>query len=244
MAKYKALGLTLPLAFSLTALFLVPGHNGQEQTTVSKSSPSKSRRKVIDVNHFPIVEFSASELGDAKRKARGEKHNKSDWAVSPDAVSDSTVKVDGVDLTLPALPIDKAAAVVIGTVAGAKAYLSNDKTGVYSSFNVLINDVLKNSGKLMVGNSIEVEREGGRVKLPSGRLHLYMVPEQDMPHVGGRYVFFLAKTSDESVFEIISGYEIRQDAVYPLDDLPQARAYESFTPANFLNELRTKITNQ
>ena len=242
MAKYKTLGLVLPLTFGLT-LFLVPPKNDQEQSTVSQSLPSKTRRRVIDVNRFPMVEFSASELSDSKRRSRGEKRNKSDWLVSPDAVGDSTVKVDTVDLSLPAFPTNKAAAVVIGTVADAKAYLSNDKTGVYSAFTVLINEVLKNSGKLMVGNSIEVEREGGRVKFSSGRVHLYMVSEQDMPHVGGRYVFFLAKTSDGSVFEIINGYEIREDAVHPLDHLPQAHAYENTAPANFLNELRMKLAN-
>jgi hypothetical protein len=151
------------------------------------------------------------------------------------------VRVDSIDFSSPAFPIKEAQAVIVGTVSDAKAYLSNDKTGVYSVFSVLIEEVLKHSGKLTVGSAIEAEREGGRVKFPSGRTHLYMISEQDMPRVGGRYVLFLSETNTENVFEIITGYEIRADSVSPLDELPQTRAYENAMPANFLNELKTKL---
>ena len=208
----------------------------QEQISGSRSKPRK-----IDVNHFPIAEFASSETKDAKRKARAEKRNKSHWRVDPDSVSDSTVRVDSIDFSSPAFPIKEAQAVIVGTVSDAKAYLSNDKTGVYSVFSVLIEEVLKHSGKLTVGSAIEAEREGGRVKFPSGRTHLYMISEQDMPRVGGRYVLFLSETNTENVFEIITGYEIRADSVSPLDELPQTRAYENAMPANFLNELKTKL---
>jgi hypothetical protein len=151
--------------------------------------------------------------------------------------------VDSVDVHLPALPVEAASTVVIGTVVGGKAYLSNDKTGVYSTFTVLINEVLKNSENVRVGNLVEAEREGGRGQFPSGRVHLYMISEQDMPRVGGRYLFFLTATNSEGVFEILTGYELRQSSVYALDDLPKTRSYESSTPAVFLNELRTRLTN-
>jgi hypothetical protein len=240
MSRYQTFALVLPLVLGLTPL-LVPGLGTQEQTTPSKSSPSKTQRRFIDTNHFPIAEYSASESSDSKRRARGEKRNKSNWNVQPDALSNSTVVVDGVDLNLPAFPTEQAAAVVVGTVTDAKAYLSNDKTGVYSAFTVLIDEVLKNPGNLSVGNLVEVEREGGRVKFPSGRVHLYMVSEQDMPRVGSRYVLFLAETNTESVFEILTGYEIRESSVYPLDDLPKSRSHENTTPAKFMNELRLKL---
>ena len=242
MGKYKTVALVLPLVFGLTA-FVVPEHSDQGQTTPSKSSPSKSRRKTIDTNHFPIAEFSASESTDSKRRTRGEKRNKSNWNVDPDALSDSTVVVDSVDSHLPAFPTEQASAVVVGTVTDAKAYLSNDKTGVYSSFTVLIDEVLKNHGNLSVGALVEAEREGGRVKFGTGRVHLYMVSEQDMPRVGSRYALFLTETNTESVFNILTGYEIRETSVYALDDLPKPRAYENTTPTNFLNELRMKLAH-
>ena len=241
--KYKTLALALPLVvFGLTA-FIVPRQSGQEQTTSPQSPPLKTHRKVIDINHFPVVAFSTVERADSKRQARGEKRNKSNWNVDPDALSDSTVVVDSVDVSLPAFPVDQAAAVVIGTITDAKAYLSNDKTGVYSVFTVLINEVLKSPGSLAIGSLVEAERDGGRVKFPSGRVHLYMVSEQDMPRVGGRYLLFLTKTNSESVFEILTGYELREASVYALDNLPKPRSYENSTPANFLNELRMKLAH-
>jgi hypothetical protein len=189
------------------------------------------------------VAFSALDQSDAKRRARGEKHNKSNWNVDPDTISDSTVIVDSVDVHLPALPTERAAAVVIGTIADAKAYLSTDKTGVYSTINVLVDEVLKSPGKLKVGDLVEAEREGGRVRFSSGRVHLYMVSEQDMPRVGGRYLLFLTATDNDSVFEILTGYELRELSVYALDELFQSRSYENITPTDLLNELRMKLAH-
>lgn len=240
MAKYRTFVFILPVLFDITALLAVP--QPQEQTSPSQSLPQKSRRKV-DVNHFPVVEFSSPITNDSRRKARGEKRNKSNWNVDPEALSDSTVIVDAVDVQLPAFPTKQSAAVVIGTIADAKAYLSNDKTGVYSTFLVLIEEVLKNPGKLSPGNSVEAEREGGRVKFPSGRVHLFKISEQDLPRIGGRYVLFLTATDSESVFQILTGYEISGASIYPLDELPQSRAYGNTTATNFVSELRMKLAN-
>lgn len=241
MAKYKTFGLVLPVVFGITALLATP--LPQDQTKRVQSSPTKPRKKV-DVSHFPVAEFSSPGTKDAKRKARGEKRNKSNWNVDPDALSDSTVVVDAVDVHLPAFPTKQSTAVVIGTIADAKAYLSNDKTGVYSAFVVLIEEVLKNPGELSAGDLLEAEREGGRVKFPSGRLHLYKFSEQDMPRVGGRYVLFLRETDSESVFQILTGYEIRGDSIYALDELPQSRSYENTSATTFVKELRIKLSHE
>jgi hypothetical protein len=64
-----------------------------------------------------------------------------------------------------------------------------------------------------------------------------------MTLVGARYVLLLTGTDSESVFEILTGYEIRGDSVYPLDELPQSRSYENATATNFMNDLRTKLAN-
>ncbi len=242
MGKYKTFLLVLPVLFGLATLFVVQRLRAQEQTA-STPSLTKRPKKIIDVTKFPIVDFSTTGPTDATRKERGKKRDNSNWAVHPNAASDSTVLVDTVDTNLPGLPVEKAAGVITGVVSDAKAYLSNDKSGVYSSFRVTIEDVLKNPGRLAVGQTIEIEREGGRVRFPSGRLHLYMVAEQDMPHTGSRYVFFLAKTDEDSIFEVITGYEIRGDGIYSLDELPQTRSYDGTPAATFLQELRKQLTD-
>jgi hypothetical protein len=238
MHKHKTLLLTLIAVVSLTTVIIIS--SPQAQQSPSKSPPVKSKRKK-DINHFPIANFSAEEPAGGMRRNRNEKRNKSNWRVHPDASGDSTVVVDSIDLTLPAFPTRKAAAVVLGTVTDARSYLSNDKTGVYSSFSIQVEEVLKNPGKLAIGSLIEGEREGGRVQFPSGRIRLYMIAEQDMPEVGSRYVFFLNDGDNETVFEIITGYEIRDSSVLPLDELPEASAYENSAAPEFLKELKTKL---
>lgn len=238
MNTCKTSVLTLITVLSLTTV--VVSSRPQAQVSPSQSPTIKPQRNK-DTNHFPIADFSAETPADEMRRSRSEKRNKSDWQVDPASSGDSTVVVDSIDLNLPAFPTQKASAVVLGTVTDARSYLSNDKTGVYSSFTIQVEEVLKNPGKLTAGNLIEGEREGGRVQFPSGRIRLYMITEQDMPKVGSRYVFFLNDGDNETVFEIITGYEIRDSSVFPLDKLPKASAYENSAAPTFLRELRTKL---
>jgi hypothetical protein len=71
-------------------------------------------------------------------------------------------------------------------------------------------------------DSIMVERFGGRVRLPSEKLFIAGVDNQDMPRVGSRYVLFLTNDflginhSDED-FNILMGYELKAGRVIPLD---------------------------
>lgn len=96
MGKYKTLTLVLPLLFGLATLFVVQRLRAQGQTT-STTSLTKRPKKTIDVTKFPIADFSSTEPTDAKRKERGKKRDNSNWAVHPDAPSDSNVVVDSVD---------------------------------------------------------------------------------------------------------------------------------------------------
>jgi hypothetical protein len=241
--KYKITVFALVL-LAVTSLFLIPGLRGQEQR-----NPPKSQRRVFDENRFPLADFSAPEPTDpaerSKRQARGQKYDKSDWAVNPNSVSDSTVRVDSVDLKLSAFPVARSKAIVIGSITEARAYLSNDKTGIYSAFTVLVDEVVANSSKALFarGAPIEAEREGGRVKFPSGRVHLYMTSELNMPEVGKRYLLFLDNGEGDAVFKIITGYELREGLVYPLDHLPNSRVYENVTEQEFLTALRKKVVN-
>ena len=241
MIRKMVPGLVVLLAFVLACILIsVPG-KGQDE----KSNP-KTQRRPFNENRFPIADYSAAEPTDpvqrAKRQARGKKYDKSSWRVHPNSVSDSMVRVDSVDRNLRAFPFDKSSVVLVGQVSDAHAYLSNDKTGVFSVFTVQVNEILKSSNNLGLsdGSVIEVKRDGGRVRFPNGRLHLYMNAEQDMPQVGLRYVLFLTNISGESDFEIITGYELREGKVYPLDDLPKLNTYSNTDEAPFLRELRSK----
>ena len=149
MTKYNVFGFALVL-FAVTSLFLIPGLRGQEPNA------SKSQRRVFDETRFPLADYSALEPSDpaerSKRQVRGQKYDKSDWGVNPNSVSDSTVRVDSVDLKLSAFPVARSKAIVIGSITEARAYLSNDKTGIYSTFTVSVKDVVC---EFLQGNSCE-----------------------------------------------------------------------------------------
>ena len=94
MTRGRILAFVLPAA--LGAIAVIAGLGQQQNPT------TKPQRKAFDEARFPIADFSAGEPTDpiqrTKRRARGQKYDKSDWAVNPDANSDSTVRVDFVDL--------------------------------------------------------------------------------------------------------------------------------------------------
>ena len=119
---------------------------------------------------------------------------------------------------LAALPFADSDVVCLGEVVDSRAYLSNDRTSVYSEFTVKTEDVFKNQGELPTakGSEVVIERSGGAVRFPSGAIQRYTTINQRMPLVGRRYVFFLKRVYQETL-SLITGYELRGHHVMPLD---------------------------
>lgn len=202
---------------------LVPILAGRTQV----NTQAKYTRPEIDFKQFPIVDLEASSTSDVSAKTirvrKSKKYNNKSLSEISET-SNVTFLVNETLRNLSALPVDKSSVVLAGEIDDAKAYLSEDKTAVYSEFEVRIQAVLKNNTNhvLNAGKSIVVERFGGRVRLPSGKLFIAAVDNQDMPRVGGKYVLFLTNDfiggnhSDED-FNILIGYELKGGKVFPLD---------------------------
>ena len=208
----------------------------------------KTKTKITNTDENPIVDFqetpSADPVERAKRHLRGAKHDKSLFSVSASDISEETFLVDFVDPNLPALPLAKSSNVVLGSITAAKAYLSNDRTGVYTEFSLRVEEVIKSDVQpsLVAGCTLEIIRQGGRVKFPNGRIHLYKITELEMPRVGGRYLLFLTDGDADHGFEILTAYELRNGKVVPLDKLHQSKTYQNTDETVFLNEVRAKVT--
>jgi hypothetical protein len=153
---------------------------------------------------------------------------------------------------VPAFPTESSDAVVIGETVDAQAYLSNDKSGVYTEFTVRVDEILKNDSTvpLAVGETVAAQREGGRVRFPSGRIQQYITHYQHMPRAGRRYVFFLKRNDDGQAYYIRTGYELRAGRVMPLDgvnmnkgasEIPQFAAYKDADEATFLRAVRAAV---
>jgi hypothetical protein len=239
------LGVGVFLTSSLVAIF-----PGSSQVT----NPAKYTRPEIDFKQFPITELGSPLPPDESEKAvrarKSKKYNNKSVSEISEA-SNVTFVVNQTLSKLSALPADRSSVVLIGEIVNAKAYLSEDKTAVYSEFEVRIQAVLKDNSKqvLTAGESIKVERFGGRVRLPSGKLFIAAVDNQDMPRVGGKYLLFLtndfigAKHSDED-FNILMGYELKGGKVFPLDrtssNHPIAR-YNGKDESNLLTDLTSLL---
>ena len=237
MRSRTILSVAFPVIFAVVAAIIIPGK------ALVQDSPKADRHRSFDENRFPIADYDSPEPSDpieqSKRRARGKKYDKSDWNISSSSQS-NVARTHALDPRLPAFPVAESTAVIVGQITDAKAYLSNDKTGVYSVFTVQVNEVLKNSPtsfSLLAGSSLEVERDGGRVRFPNGRTLIYIATH--MPQVGLRYVLFLANSGPNDL-RILTGYELRDGKVHPLDDLPSLDVFQNADETAFLSRLRAK----
>jgi hypothetical protein len=220
--------------------------------------PDKSQRNQQDAAQkrqelqarIPTIDYVSPEPTDSAEKAKRRKRNKhydgkNLVMTNPSGSGTATIVDDDRFSSLPALPVTQSDVILTADVLNSGAHLSNDKSGVYSEFNVQIDTVLKGTvSSLSQTNLISLSRQGGVVRYPSGRTELYLIAHQNMPAIGKRYLFFLKTTDDPQAYEIVTGYEIGPERVLPLD---WGRQFESFRGTDlvaFLNSVREAIAKK
>ena len=231
--------------------------------TYGQNTDNKKKVSATNERPIPVVDFVARENNSLspQRRLRNRRHDLKDSRVDPspfvfkesdpEELHELTPSHTPVQLALPVLESE---AVVIGEVVGAEAYLSNDRTSVYSEFTLQLSDLLKNTSKqdITIGSLLTAERTGGGVRFESGKVLRRGRLHETLPVVGRRYLLFLKRHDEAGGFSIITGYELRDGRVYPLDGvnvpdggskLPQFVAFEGVRDAEFLNEIRVALTN-
>lgn len=203
----------------------------------------------VDESQFPIAEEAAPEpITPAERTRKKNKEKK--YGKYKDTIG-AGVTVASIHYhwppQFPALPVAQSDAVVIGEVTDAKAYVTDDKSTVYSEFNVRIIKVLKNDNQvpLSPGVSIVAERPGGRVRYSSGHISRFSLTGFGMPRVMREYVLFLTRNDEEGTYHLVTGYELRNGRIFPLDKTTSSEtdfdAYIDMDEAAFFNQLNTAI---
>jgi hypothetical protein len=173
--------------------------------------------KELDDAAAPIVDLSASPNADEKRRKKNKRFdNAQAESIEANPTSDDVSIVS--ESFIPDLPVAMSDLIVEGQVKDSNAFLSEDKTGVYSEFIVSVSDVIKSSAATPVKKHdlITTERFGGRVRFPSGQVARYKVAGQGAPMKEGKYLFFLRKKEDGS-YLILTAYEMRGNKVLALD---------------------------
>jgi len=191
----------------------------------------------------PIVDYADKAVKhDAKRQAKGKRYN--GGGVQKNGTTDGLVTFNNNwEFTVPAIPAGISDAVIVGTVTDSRAYLSPDTTGVYSEFTVQVAEVLKDhSGTISTSTPLSVDRQGGRVRYPSGEIVRHVIEGQNVPRVNKKYVLFL-KLEDQD-FRILTGYELGAEGVSPLDWVVEKfKKYKGVNETTFLNQIRNVINS-
>jgi hypothetical protein len=160
---------------------------------------------------------------DVLRFRRGERYNISDSTL-PELGEDSEVGLAELPLThskKDPMPFDTSDAVVVGTVTAGQSYLSNDRRDIYSEFKVKLGEIIQNSDAvyLRANDSIDIQRKGGAIRLPSGKVLTRAVLADSMPQIGSRYLLFLKYDQSTQDYAVLNGYQLAGNEVYRLDDL-------------------------
>jgi hypothetical protein len=254
MHRHRKILLLLLTVLAITALSALTALSSQQQRRGTASPTQQS----AEAEQEPVADYAAVEPADAekraRRRARGKRYDGQSWVREPHPQSDSgaTGRIDSWMHQVPAFPAETSDAVVIGETTDAQAYLSNDKSGVYTEFTVRVEEILKNDtfAPLVVGETLAAQREGGRVRFPSGRVQKYITHYQHLPRAGRRYVFFLKRNDEGQAYYIRTGYELRAGRVHPVDgvnmnkgaaELPQFAAYKDADESTFLSEVRAAM---
>ncbi len=244
MRGYKRTSLALLIASTTAgvvvalATFRVPAQNN--------SAPGQQQKfdRAEFESQFPVTDIDEPEPSDPKkrvrRRARGKKFDNAGIRITEKGDT-ITVNTEW-DIGLPALPVTKSDLVLIGEVVEVEAYVSSEKTGVYSEFLIRVDEVLKNTSNLALahGSSLIADRQGGRVRFPSGHTTLLFVQGQGMPRVGRRYALFLMYDSQQKSSNILTGYELRGGRVFPIDN-HVGRQYTEVEETNFLANVRNAV---
>jgi len=138
-----------------------PTVNGQEETARKRARIERMER---DVNALPEAVYETVEGPDWQfRKLKSRRYDEGSKPfedLQNGSVKSKLYCAWGAAEREP-FPARESTLIVIGTVADAKGYISEDKSAAYSEYAVNITEILK-SGEKLKGRSIIAEREGAK----------------------------------------------------------------------------------
>lgn len=220
----------------------------------AKIRPKSDGSKPVEdkYRHWPIAELNAPAAHDAgqrqMREAKSQRYNLPGEMPLTQIASDEHERLNSRHwwISLPALPAEQSDIVVLGKITQARAYLSGDKTNVYSEFTVQPDEFFK-GGEAAPSQALIAEREGGRVRLLSGTIFRHEIRYQGLPRVGRKYVLFLKRVANAPDYEIITGFEINGGRVAALDGVGSDarmfpfRKFDGYADHDFIRAVREAV---
>ncbi len=133
--------------------------------------------------------------------------------------------------------------VIVGKVLKSEAYLSTDKSGIYTEFTVNVEECLKapNVDNLQIGKTLRVDRPGGYVRYPNGQLVSYKIQGTGLPKAGTSYLFFLKLEAESGNYAVLAAYEFSDQYFRSLDRGMPDELTPIRTVSDLLETVRTRI---
>lgn len=238
------LGLGILVVFSSAASRL--GGRRIRANPKQEGKDAASRRQQERWDRYPAVDYNEPEPADSAAKAKRRNKNKhydGKRLVSPALLGSTVITMEDSEVFfhMVPLPVTSSGVILIAHTLSSEAHLSNDKSAVYTEFTVQVDSVLKGIvPTLSQTNLISVTRTGGLVRYPSGRTQIYGISHQNMPRLSTKYLFFLKLPDEAQVYELLTGYEMGEQQVHPLDD-GSFQEYDRMDTNAFLNVVRAAI---
>src|SRR5579859_5845061 len=180
---------------------------------ISTTAPYKSFGPITN------YDIALKDSSDAKRLRKSARYNLNDQAPVLSEKSEQDLFELPRSHSQKAISASDYDTLIIGTITAGQGFLSGDKRNIYSEFKVTVGEVVKAAARpLTVGQSIDVERNGGTIRLPSGKILRRGSLAESMPEIGKRYVLFLQYAADTDSFILKTGYQLEGQHVYCLDD--------------------------
>lgn len=238
---------TLVALFVLTTIAVTLGtSDGQTQEKNQPEPTPTPENPYGDLSKYAIADYNTPLPENAvEREKRAIKNKRYDKRLlvlgNPLAGADASFVSDAEPIP-PAIPFVESKLIVIGKILSSAALLSNDKSGVYSEYVVEVETILKrDKGEGQKKETITVDRMGGIVRYPNGQTMLYLNDWQDLPELGGRYLFFLNNDLDENTnYKILTAYQLKNGKVLALDKHPDFHQLNGITEKEFISLVEGK----
>lgn len=233
------------VALMSVAFFTLAGGVHWAQSDLSNPSGQERKSRNLKDQVMTVIDAAPDEVVAEKKAARLEKNKRfNSNRTSLEEQEEGTYS--GIFLESPPpppLPVTSDL-VVVGNIQKRQPYLSDDLTIVYTELTLHIEDILKNnpSSPVYAFEPLFVHREGGAIRMPSGRVFRYLVaPLGSMPEVGKRYVLFL-KHETERDYTLVVGYELTDKTTIPLEDFADRAPLLDLTEVQFLDLVKQRIS--
>jgi len=238
-------GLLAVAAMCLALVTMVSGVHWAAQSSPANPSGQERKKRNLKEEVLTVIDAAPDEPYAEKKAARTLK-NKRFNTKRTSLLEQEDGSFSGI-LTEsprpPALPVTSDL-IVVGNIQRRQPYLSDNITVVYTEFTVHIEEILKDhaSSPVYAFQPLIIHREGGAIRMPSGRIFRYLVDGiGSMPEVGKRYVLFLQHEKDQD-YGLVVGYELTDKEIIPLEDFADRDPIRALTETQFLSLLRRKIS--